>query len=68
MHSENLADQDMCIALCRERLAPGNQTLPFALKHREVIARFGRFPARNQALGRKNTPEEAAFLSGPSAW
>jgi uncharacterized protein (DUF924 family) len=68
MHSEDLADQDLCVALCQERLAPGNKTLPFAEKHRIAIARFGRFPARNKALGRESTAEEAAFLSSPDAW
>jgi uncharacterized protein (DUF924 family) len=33
-----------------------------ARKYREIIARFGRFPHRNSALGRKSTPEEEAFL------
>ncbi len=37
--------------------------LVFAAKHREVIARFGRFPHRNAVLGRTDTPEEAAFLA-----
>lgn len=32
--------------------------------HRSIIARFGRFPHRNQALGRANTAEEAAYLAG----
>lgn len=63
MHSEALADQDRCIALTRERLGEAHFSYPFALKHRAVIARFGRFPARNAALGRATTAEEAAFLS-----
>ena len=36
--------------------------LGFAERHREVIRRFGRFPHRNAALGRSNTPEEQAWL------
>lgn len=62
-HSEALADQDFCIRLMEERLAsePGN--LLHARAHREVIARFGRFPFRNAALGRDSTPDEAAFLA-----
>ncbi|MBV9541509.1 MAG: DUF924 domain-containing protein [Alphaproteobacteria bacterium] len=63
MHSENLADQDACIALFLDRLGPDTMNLPFARQHRDVIARFGRFPTRNAALGRPNTPEEAAFLN-----
>lgn len=62
-HSEELADQDFCIRLMQERLpsAPGN--LLHAKAHREVIARFGRFPFRNTALGRNSTPEEERFLA-----
>jgi uncharacterized protein (DUF924 family) len=62
MHSENLADQDECIRLCAERR--GDEITPesYAARHRDVIARFGRFPARNRALGRENTAEEEAFL------
>ena len=63
MHSEAIADQDYCIALARERLA-GDGTLKHANKHREVIARFGRFPYRNDALGRRSTDEEIAYLEG----
>ncbi len=63
MHSEVLADQDRCIALLSERLGPDAYNLPFARGHREMIARFGRFPARNAALGRQTTAEEAAYLA-----
>lgn len=38
--------------------------LSFARLHRDIIARFGRFPHRNQVLGRTNTPEEAEYLAG----
>lgn len=41
--------------------------LDFAKKHAEVIARFGRFPSRNAALGRVSTPEEQAFLGEEGA-
>ncbi len=62
LHSENLADQEECIRLCVERR--GDQATPdsYAVRHRDVIARFGRFPARNHALGRSSTAEEEAFL------
>ncbi|HRP87392.1 MAG TPA: DUF924 family protein, partial [Gammaproteobacteria bacterium] len=36
----------------------------YAQKHRDIIARFGRFPHRNAILGRRDTPEEAAWLAG----
>lgn len=63
MHSENLADQDRCIALFLQRDGPNTYNLPFARQHRDVIAKFGRFPARNAALGRPSTPAETAFLN-----
>ncbi|MBO0756596.1 MAG: DUF924 family protein [Bradyrhizobiaceae bacterium] len=60
MHSENLADQERCIALCK---AAGDQEgLAYAQTHVDVIRRFKRFPHRNEALGRSTTPEERAFL------
>jgi uncharacterized protein (DUF924 family) len=62
MHSENLADQDICVRLIRERLGKEHFSYPFALRHREAILRFSRFPARNAALNRPSTPEEAEYL------
>jgi uncharacterized protein (DUF924 family) len=63
MHSENLADQDRCIALFEHRESPDAYNLPYARQHRGVIAKFGRFPMRNAALGRASTPEELVFLN-----
>lgn len=60
MHSENLADQERCIALCRE--AGDDEGVKHAEIHADVIRRFGRFPHRNRALGRDTTEEERAFL------
>jgi uncharacterized protein (DUF924 family) len=57
-HSEALADQDRAVALC-EGL---DSYARYARIHRDVIARFGRFPHRNAALGRDTTAEEQAFL------
>lgn len=59
-HSEDLADQDRAIALFAERM-PG-ESLAHAKAHRATIARFGRFPWRNAALGRSPTPAEAAVM------
>jgi uncharacterized protein (DUF924 family) len=62
-HSENLADQERSVDLFR---AHGDEEkLDYAIRHRDVIARFGRFPHRNAILGRASTPEEAAFLEQP---
>jgi uncharacterized protein (DUF924 family) len=59
MHSESLADQDRCLALCEE-MAPA--TVEYARTHRDIIVRFGRFPHRNAVLGRETTAQEQAFL------
>ena len=63
MHSEHLSDQETCLRLIRERLGENHSSYPFALRHRDAIARFGRFPARNSALGRVSTKDEEAFLA-----
>ena len=61
-HSENLADQERCVALTE---ATGDaEAVKWAKVHLDVIHRFGRFPHRNAALGRVSTPEEIAFLEG----
>lgn len=62
MHSEGLPDQDRCVRLIALSMpATGRETLDHARRHREVIRRFGRFPSRNAALGRRDTPEERAY-------
>ncbi|CAM3445945.1 DUF924 domain-containing protein [Paracoccus nototheniae] len=66
MHSEDLADQDRSVALY-EALGNGS-SLHFAREHRDIVARFGRFPHRNAILGRDDTPEEAAFLKTHSGF
>ena len=64
MHSEDKADQDRCCALIESRLPEtGKDNILHAHAHREVIQNFGRFPYRNEALGRDMTPEEKEFLS-----
>jgi len=60
MHSENLADQELSVALFE---AIGEErAMHYAILHRDIIARFGRFPHRNAVLGRASTDEEAEFL------
>lgn len=59
MHSEALADQDLAVELARKL---GDDSLRYALLHREIIEKFGRFPHRNAPLGRATTPEEQRFL------
>ena len=66
-HSENIDDQHRCIELVR-RGCPGDpEIMRYALMHREVIAKYGRFPHRNAILGRRNTPEEDEYLKQPGA-
>ena len=62
MHSESLADQETLLTLLDEVDQPN--TYRFAVIHRDIIARFGRFPHRNACLGRETTADEAAFLAG----
>ena len=48
----------------RSEARAGDDYLDYARRHRDVIARFGRFPHRNRELGRATTPEEQAYLDG----
>lgn len=61
-HSEDPADQELSVRLIGA-LDAEPAWAEYARKHRDVIARFGRFPHRNAVLGRETTPEEAAFLA-----
>lgn len=65
MHSEAMDDQEACIGLMER--AGLVESADFARRHRDIIARFGRFPHRNAALGRMSTPEEIAFLQQPGS-
>jgi len=75
-HSEKLKDQDLAVE-CYEQLAAShggllgdflNSFLQSARDHHRIIARFGRFPHRNRALGRSSTPEEKDYLKGASSF
>ena len=65
-HSEDLADQERGVELMAD-LASDPQWRRFAEMHRDVIARFGRFPHRNEILGRVSSEEELAFLKEPNS-
>ena len=70
VHSEVLADQQQAVALSRALAAQKAEfegTLGFAIRHHDIIARFGRFPHRNQILQRQSTAEELAFLQQPGS-
>lgn len=69
-HSENLVDQERSVTLVRSlHMAHSGfeSSLDYALRHREVIQRFGRFPHRNAILGRETTAAEAEFLKQPGS-
>ncbi len=68
-HSESLRDQERCVQLMRDLSAfPETSGLhEWAEKHHAIIARFGRFPHRNAALGRVSTAEEIAFMQEPNS-
>jgi uncharacterized protein (DUF924 family) len=63
-HSESLADQERACELMRPL---GEDLYDWALRHKRIVERFGRFPHRNAALGRASTPEEIAFLQQPGS-
>ncbi len=71
-HSESLLEQERSVALFaalrREvQSAAFDSAHDYAVRHREVIARFGRFPHRNAILGRESTAEEVEFLKQPGS-
>jgi uncharacterized protein (DUF924 family) len=65
MHSEDLAVQEAALPLFGRFSEP--RTADFARRHRDVIARFGRFPHRNALLGRESSARELAFLQTPGS-
>jgi len=66
MHSETLADQDQAVALYQAAGLEDN--LKFAQHHQDIIQRFGRFPHRNEILGRQNSEAEQAYLASDEAF
>jgi uncharacterized protein (DUF924 family) len=76
MHTEDLAQQERCCEAFAA-LTDGADTdalrkvaeysLDFARRHRDIVERFGRFPHRNELLGRDSTPEETEFLEQPGS-
>jgi uncharacterized protein (DUF924 family) len=65
-HSEALADQQSCVALMAD-LDENPDWHDYACRHRDIIARFGRFPHRNAILGRSTGEEEERFLKEPKS-
>ncbi|MEM9694946.1 MAG: DUF924 family protein [Myxococcota bacterium] len=74
MHAEDIALQERCIALFHtlgadfpECEQAAQKAVGFAEQHRDIVARFGRFPHRNKILGREDTREERVFLKQPNS-
>lgn len=75
MHAESLEAQELGIQAFRRLEEAANEELKpivadginYAIRHRDIIARFGRFPHRNAILGRETTEEEAEFLKQPGS-
>lgn len=75
MHAEAVVPQERCVQLFAALVeeAAGRQrdaiagNLAFAVQHRDIVVRFGRFPHRNAVLGRESTPAELAFLKLPGS-
>jgi uncharacterized protein (DUF924 family) len=77
-HAEDLGLQQRCVVAFEQLRADAHAAgsphasaldgaLDYAVRHRDVVARFGRFPHRNAILGRPDTPEEAVFLLQPGS-
>jgi uncharacterized protein (DUF924 family) len=65
MHSESLIIQEISLPLFKAHTS--QKVYQYALKHKDVIAKFGRFPHRNSILGRTSTKSEIDFLKGPGS-
>lgn len=75
MHAEDLEAQERCVTLFQQVAAPlsgdlrelADNMVYYAGLHRDIVARWGRFPHRNALLDRPSTPEEIAFLKEPNS-
>ena len=69
MHAESVEDQRRSVELFEGLAAEpgGPDVVEYAVGHREIVEKFGRFPHRNAILGRETTPEEAEFLTQPGS-
>lgn len=68
-HSEDLVHQERCVELFSslEHHSDSSGAIAFAQRHLKIIQRFGRFPHRNEILGRSSTTEEREFLQQPGS-
>jgi uncharacterized protein (DUF924 family) len=66
MHSETLADQQLALQLFDQAGLEDNRR--FARHHHDIVEKFGRFPHRNQVLGRQDSPAELEYLNSKQAF
>ncbi|MDH5180583.1 MAG: DUF924 domain-containing protein [Gammaproteobacteria bacterium] len=66
MHSENLEHQDLSVKLFSKHNL--QDSLKFALHHRDIVLKYGRFPHRNKILGRESTKEEMEYLASEDSF
>lgn len=68
-HAEDIAMQERCLELTAAMPQGKSENSPYhwAKQHYDIIAKFGRFPHRNEILGRTNTPDEEAYLAQPNS-
>ncbi|HEY9623076.1 MAG TPA: DUF924 family protein [Crinalium sp.] len=69
-HSEDLGHQHQSVLLCQQVAAADSSLhdfLDYAIRHRDIIEKFGRFPHRNRILGRQSTSIEHEFLKQPGS-
>jgi uncharacterized protein (DUF924 family) len=69
VHSEDLADQARGVELMQSlpETDGKKESVDSAIRHQEIVERFGRFPHRNDVVGRISTAEEVEFLKGPNS-
>jgi uncharacterized protein (DUF924 family) len=65
MHSESLKVHDIAVDLFARKCSEDN--LNFEIRHKDIIQKFGRYPHRNEILGRTSTPDEESFLENPGS-
>jgi uncharacterized protein (DUF924 family) len=65
MHSEDIAVQEASLPLFERHTS--ERVVEYAIRHRDIIKRFGRYPHRNIILGRQSTEEELRFLASPGS-
>lgn len=65
-HSEEFADHERVLPLYKE--VADEQSIQSAQGHHDTIKQYGRFPHRNEVLGRQNTPEEDEYMKNPPTW